>query len=137
MVPLGVETLDLEGSGADARAGDVITGAFGNHSQPVIHQLQRHVGEWRVQGDLHGHVVKCLDVGDHLDRRTCRAIAVRVQHTVQRIDHVGGIKTGAVVECHAISQIEGPDGGILIGVPVNCQIGLGLAVESWTHRAGS
>ena len=103
-----------ERASADAGGGDRITRILGDHTQPVIHQLQGQVGKGRVQRDLNGHVVQRLDRFDHRDGGPGGAVHLGVQHAIKRIEHVGGFHHRRVLdarrdEASAAGRSENPE----------------------------
>ena len=103
---------EFEGTGADGRLLDALD-AFRCHDDRVAPgEVEEHVAVGLGEGDLHGQRIDDLHRGDGGVERLLRIGAVGGIDPVEGEFHVLGVHGCAVVESHAVMQLEG------IGQPV-------------------
>ncbi len=119
---LGRVFLQLEGAGADEVLLE-IAGIVGRDDDGVVVVGGDDVGEvavGRVEMEGDGVVVDLL--GPTLGQRALEGGervggVLRIGQAVDGGDHVVGLHLVAVVELHALADLEGPDRAVLIGLP--------------------
>ena len=136
----GLEVLDLVAAGADA-FGDALLDAARRVDDDVI--VRQEVGEVGVAGgehELHLVVAELLHLLDRAHDGLGGGLGALLGMDRQRLQHVVGVEVLAVMERHALAEVEGPGLGVGRRLPAFGELALerpvgrdlGQAVE---HRA--
>ena len=120
--------LELEGAGSDRLLADRLQLVARHHPCLAVAEDLGKPGIGRLQLELDGVGVQHLHLVDDLEIDARHRAGRLVDDPLDRGLHVLGIGLAAVMEFHALADLEGPGLDVVAGGPALGQIGLQLAV---------
>ena len=113
----GYKLLELVGSGADGGAGILALALSSDDTGPGLAHHDRPICIPTLKKHTDGVLVHHLGRSDWTQFRDNLGARIRVSHAIEESRHIGGSEFPAIMEFDILTELEGPDTGIVVRFP--------------------